>query len=597
MEDGGMKKRKSLHVLVVGGTKTGKSSTINALTGENVAPVYEEEDLSTEEIAVYDFPSLKLWDTPGFGENIEKDERLSHEIEALLKEFKDGKDLIDIVLVVGDASSRDMGTEYNIISKILLPSMNQNQRLIFALNQCDFAMKGKNWDEESNMPNATLKDFLQRKAESVHERLKESTGINVKPICYSAMYSYNMDALLSSFQDISMDSASRDRISQLEKEIDASHISLEKSNDETKLGQMMDDASNAPLQEDKELENQEPSVQADVSRNSATQECEPISQEQGIPHLEIEIGAHREMDNIYERIRAQIMASTLNESDRQILLNRLNRVQDAELNIMIVGGTGVGKSSTINALFGDDVAKVGYGVDPQTNKIEQFRLGKVVLWDTPGLGDSPEHDKFFSEQIIEMLHKKNSDGTALIDVVLVVLDASMQDMGTAYTLINDIVIPNLGNKNRILITLNQCDFAMKGKYWDHKTNTPKDKLITYLENQLDSIHSRIKDSTGVDVYPIYYSALYRYNIAKLFFYLLESTPDEKRLIYLPNLNQDVKTWDSNDKHEDYHAEIQRTMDYSAKSLFDETLDKLASFARKLVRGLLENIYRICETRH
>lgn len=570
-----MKKRKCLHVLLVGGTKTGKSSTINALIGESVAPVYEEEDLSTEEIAVYDFPSLKLWDTPGFGESIEKDERLSHEIEALLKEFKDGKDLIDIVLVVGDASSRDMGTEYNLISKILLPSMNQSQKLIFALNQCDFAMKGKNWDNGSNKPNETLKDFLQQKAESVHERLKESIGINVKPICYSAMYGYNMDALISSFQDIFIDSASRDRTPQIENEIDTSNIPVEKLNDDTMPRQIMDDVSNAPLQEDKKLE---------------TQECEPISQEQGISHLEIEIGAHREMDNIYERIRAQIMASTLDESDRQILLKRLNWVQDAKLNIMIVGGTGAGKSSTINALFGDDVAKVGYGVDPQTNKIEQFRLGKVVLWDTPGLGDSPEHDKIFSKQIIDMLHKKNSDGTALIDVVLVVLDASMQDMGTAYTLINDIVIPNLGNKNRILITLNQCDFAMKGKYWDHKTNNPKEKLITYLENQLESIHSRIKDSTGVDVHPIYYSALYRYNIAKLFFYLLESTPDEKRLIYLPNLNQDVKTWDSNDNHENYHDEIQRTVNYSVKSIFYELCDNLERGVRILFSRLLKNIF-------
>ena len=133
-------------------------------------------------------------------------------------------------------------------------------------------------------------------------------------------------------------------------------------------------------------------------------------------------------------------------------------------------------------------------------------------------------------------------------------------------------MPNINGNQKLIVALNQCDFAMKGKYWDHQTNSPKQKLINYLQEKTFSISKITKESTNVDTTPIYYSALYQYNISKLFFYLLDSTPDEKRLIYIPNMSQDVQVWSNNDFQENYNEKIHKTFETSSNSFIKNFFD-------------------------
>ncbi len=267
-----------------------------------------------------------------------------------------------------------------------------------------------------------------------------------------------------------------------------------------------------------------------------------------------------------DAMEADIMNADISESEKNKLMKNFLHLKSQKINLMITGATGCGKSSTINALFNMEVAKVGVGVDPETMEIARYDLDNLVLWDSPGLGDGKEADNRHAKNIIKKLNERDENGNLLIDLVLVILDGSTRDLGTSYELINSVIVPNLGSdkENRILIAINQADVAMKGRYWNYEENRPEPPLIKFLEEKVKSVRKRIKEGTGIDVTPIYYSAGFKeegmeqcrpYNLSKLLYYIIKFTPKEKRLSYVENINHNAEMWKDNDDLKDYRKGV------------------------------------------
>ena len=323
------------------------------------------------------------------------------------------------------------------------------------------------------------------------------------------------------------------------------------------------------------------------------------------------------MDDLCDILEDEILKSRSSEEEKKALLKRLRKFCNTETNIMLVGATGCGKSSTINALFavGDgsegtsaeeddeyeekvpkksyvEVAKVGSKADPETKDIEKYRIGNLVLWDTPGLGDGTEIDEHHKEVITELLREEDDDGNALIDLVLVIMDGSTRDLGTSYKILNDVIIPELkDDTSRILIALNQADIAMKtGRHWDYDKNEPDETLVQFLEEKVQSIKTRIKEDSDLDIEPVYYCAGYEeeggdavrpYNLSKLLYYIMQSLPAQKRVAIMEGINTDSDNYEYNDDDEDYNEEIKDSF-YDSFDYISESVDSGAEIGGTLL---------------
>lgn len=262
-------------------------------------------------------------------------------------------------------------------------------------------------------------------------------------------------------------------------------------------------------------------------------------------------------NKILDSLLDEVKRNPNTAANADILRKSIERLKQQKLNIMFVGGTGVGKSTTINAIFNMEMAKVGDRVDPETASIAQYEMDNLVLWDTPGLGDSPEKDQRYATEIAHALQAKDANGKPLIDAVVVVVDGSSRDMSTTYEMIEHVVLPYSGDITRLIIAINQCDVALKGRYWDEDAKQPQQPLIDFLEQKVESVKKRIQESVGISTNPVYYSALYHYNISKLLLAVLTSVPAQKRFLIADNLNQDPVIWQANDTLQNYNAVIQQ----------------------------------------
>ena len=87
------------------------------------------------------------------------------------------------------------------------------------------------------------------------------------------------------------------------------------------------------------------------------------------------------MESVLNKVKNELNKVNLDETTKQAINQKINELEKNKLNIMITGATGCGKSSTINAVFNDDVAKVGQGVNPETMEIKKYELDNIILWD------------------------------------------------------------------------------------------------------------------------------------------------------------------------------------------------------------------------
>lgn len=285
----------------------------------------------------------------------------------------------------------------------------------------------------------------------------------------------------------------------------------------------------------------------------------------------------------------------INEADKQAILNNLLKIKKNKIHILVTGATGSGKSSTINAIFNTNVAKVGMGVDPETMDIKNYQLDDLVIYDSPGFGDGIEQDKRHAIGIKKLLNQTDVNGHCKIDLVLVLLDGGSRDYGTTYQLLERVIIPNIGNNDcRILLAINQADMAMNGKGWEKEFNRPTEPLIKQLENKVNSTQARIKTNTGIDIEPIYYCAGYQdevesqrpYNLSKLLYFIVQNIPHNKRYKIADNMNTEEILYDTDDGIREYIDETKKSFAESLLEAVGNVVDDTTEIVKDVVTSVV-----------
>lgn len=200
--------------------------------------------------------------------------------------------------------------------------------------------------------------------------------------------------------------------------------------------------------------------------------------------------------------------------------------------IAFIGNTGVGKSSTLNALFnaGQPISHTMActqveGVIKITADTIEGEKGFLVVYDMPGLDESKESQ----EKHLETYERILKD----VDVAIWVLEAANRGIRNVQeTIDNEIKSINPELANRIVFALNKVDQIHPGATdWNPLMNLPSEEQDEYIAERIQDVEIKIKQ-----ILPnwngkiVGYSAAKRYNLTKLFSTMLDAVPETRKWV-------------------------------------------------------------------
>lgn len=227
-------------------------------------------------------------------------------------------------------------------------------------------------------------------------------------------------------------------------------------------------------------------------------------------------------DTLIQKYEIQLNDSKLSEPKAAKAFEMLKEAVMDELHrpthIAVIGKTGVGKTSTINALFGTDwkISHVRAATKEEQVFIYENDRGRLKISDLPGFGEDIDTEDLHRSIYERVLSE--------CDVALLVLKADTRDMLEVQRTLRDVVGRSLSDvSRRIVVGLNQIDLVHPGD-WLEGPNIPS---AEQAKNIKKIINQRIKSIKKVcAIRPsnvIAYSASRRYHLAHLFAAMVTST--------------------------------------------------------------------------
>lgn len=223
----------------------------------------------------------------------------------------------------------------------------------------------------------------------------------------------------------------------------------------------------------------------------------------------------------------------LSDADKERMAREIDKAIAGEAipTIAIIGEAGVGKTTTLNALFNAG-ALVGHS-RPTTKTADRFDVeisdhrgnkGDIRVIDLPGLGESMAR-----AEELAMLYAKH---LPTADVILWVHPASDRMLEFSQRKVGETFRQELGPlADNLVFGLNKAD-DMYPKNWRHHGNVPSEDQIKNLEGAEQHFANTMRFVLPAQsqLRVTTYSALQFYNLPRLFALLMEAMPKKRRWV-------------------------------------------------------------------
>lgn len=227
----------------------------------------------------------------------------------------------------------------------------------------------------------------------------------------------------------------------------------------------------------------------------------------------------------------------LSSEDKILLDQTINdRIRKKPFRVAIIGQSGVGKSSTLNAVFGlkNYVSDIAEGTTKVEEHIFPMEDGfNLAVYDMPGLNNDILRDIEYED-----LYKKI---LPTCDVIVYIINAHSKDIGEDCRILKDVVLPICKDNNvlsNLVLGVNKVDTIGEALNpndpelrWDIVNNIPTEKLKKCIKVKLGDISDKlitenlVGGNNGIDVNRIvFYSAVFNYNLGAFLKAILE-TPE------------------------------------------------------------------------